>query len=60
MTEERQANLHGEVSIEELLSDPIVHLLMRYDRINIEDVRAAVRNAASRLNGSLCKDTKAA
>ncbi|MHC4092865.1 MAG: hypothetical protein ACYSVY_21760 [Planctomycetota bacterium] len=41
--------LHGEPSVEELLSDPIVHLMMRYDGITAHDVWAAMQVAQSRL-----------
>lgn len=60
MSEGRQSALQGEVSIEELLADPIVHLLLRYDRIAPEDVWAAVRDAMSRLEGGQSEQEKAA
>ena len=39
----------GEPEIDEVLSDPIVHLVMRRDRIGLAEVRAAVDGARRRL-----------
>jgi len=39
----------GEPEIDEVLSDPIVHLVMRRDRIGMAEVRAAVDGARRRL-----------
>jgi len=50
MADELSAWLYGEPTITELLSDPIAELLMRCDRITVEDVLAAVQNAQARLN----------
>jgi hypothetical protein len=60
VTEESQSALQGEASIEELLADPIMHLLLRYDRIAPEDVWAAVRDATKRLYASVSEENKAA
>lgn len=45
----RNVWLYGEPSVDDLLRDPIVHILMRHDRITEADVRAAIAPAAARL-----------
>lgn len=47
-----QLNWTCEASVQELLSDPIVHLLLRHDGIKTENVWAAVRGAQSRLRAN--------
>ena len=41
-----------EPTLAEVLSDPIVHLVMRRDGISASDVRAAVRLGQARLHGN--------
>jgi len=48
MADELPTSVHGEPTAEELLASRIVHLLMRYDRITAENVRAVVRDAQAR------------
>jgi len=50
VTDKLGAWLDGEPTVAELLADPIVDLLMRYDGITVEYVSAAIRNAQARLN----------
>lgn len=40
----------GEPSIEELLSDPIIHLVMRRDGLTVAAVRRVFEDAARRLD----------
>lgn len=44
-----QAHLDGEPRIEELLSDPIVAILLRRDGLELDDVRRAMAHAAAAL-----------
>lgn len=47
---------HGtEPRLEDMISDPIVHLVMRRDRISVEDVRAVVDAARRRLRLRACR-----
>jgi len=41
--------LHGEPSIQEVMSDPIVHLVMRRDGLTPESVWAAIQTASVKL-----------
>ena len=45
---------HGEPSLAEVMSDPIVHLLMNRDGLVADQVWPVVRDAQSRLGASLC------
>lgn len=47
--EQKQAWLHGEPTIEEVMADPIVHFVMRSDGIRSEDVWETVRLASNHL-----------
>ncbi|MGH6946213.1 MAG: hypothetical protein ACREDZ_02700 [Kiloniellales bacterium] len=49
MDEHRVPPLHGEPSVEELLDDPILTLLLAYDGISVDRVRAAVADAQAKL-----------
>ena len=44
-TVNRKAWLYGEPSIDEMLSDPIVRLVMRRDDVSEADIRRAIRPA---------------
>ncbi len=52
--------LNGEPNVEDMLADPIVHLVMRRDGITIETMRAAVRAVRARLNGEPREESVAA
>ena len=55
--------LKGEPSLEEILSEPIVHLLMAADRVSLEDLRALYAQLAQRMSdpgGSRVPDSSAA
>ncbi len=41
--------LSGEASIDEFMADPIVHLMMRSDRVSVGELRALFRSASERL-----------
>ncbi len=41
--------LHGEASIDDFMSDPIVQLVMRSDRVSEGELRALLRTASERL-----------
>ncbi len=41
--------LHGEASIDDLMADPIVQLVMRSDRVSEGELRALLRTASERL-----------
>ncbi len=41
--------LHGEASIDDFMSDPIVQLVMRSDRVSVGELRALLRTASARL-----------
>lgn len=60
MADERDAQLYGEPSAQELLADPIAGLLMRYDGITVEQVWAAIRQAQARLGLALPETSRAA
>ena len=45
---------HGEPTVEEVMSDPIVHLLMRRDGLVADQVWPVVLEAQSRLGRPLC------
>jgi len=42
--------LKGEPSLEEILSEPIVHLLMAADRVSLDDLRALYAHLAQRMS----------
>jgi len=44
-----QAHLNGEPRVEDLLNDPIMAILLRYDGLEQEDVRQAMERAAAAL-----------
>ena len=44
-----QAHLNGEPRVEDLLNDPIMAILLRYDGLEQEDVRQAMESAAAAL-----------
>lgn len=46
---QKRAWLHGEPTIDEVMADPIVHLVMRSDGIKPEDVWETVRIASNHL-----------
>ena len=47
--QESERWLYGEPSLDEILSDPIVRMLMEYDGLSEDSVRGAFRAAAERL-----------
>lgn len=49
MDEHRVPPLYGEPSVEELLDDPILALLLAYDGLSVDRVRAAVADAQAKL-----------
>lgn len=38
---------HVEPTIEEVMADPIVHAVMRSDRLSADDIRAAIEQATA-------------
>jgi len=52
--------LRGEPAVTELLSDPIVELLMRFDGITADHTSAAIQSAQVRLNTRYPERDKAA
>ena len=58
--DEKNFHYHIEPTLDELLRDPIVHLVMRRDGINEETVRRFVREAALNLQSSQTRACKAA
>lgn len=42
----------SEPPIEELLADPIMHLVLRRDRLSLDDTRSAIVDARRRLKAS--------
>lgn len=42
----------SEPPIEELLADPILHLVLRRDRLSLDDTRSAIVDARRRLKAS--------
>ncbi len=41
--------LHGEASLDDLMADPIVQLVMRSDRVSVGELWALLRTASERL-----------
>ena len=50
--------LYGEPTVDDLLRDPIVRILMQYDRITEADVRAAIEPVVSSLRGEIREETR--
>ena len=46
-------DVHGEPKLNELLGDPILHLLLARDRISLEDLRRLIEQARRQRIGAL-------
>jgi hypothetical protein len=45
---DRRANIVGEPSLDELLADPLLHLVMRRDGVSFAQLRAVIAEARAR------------
>ena len=48
--------IHGEPPIEELLHDPILHLVMKRDGVSAEELSEVIAEARAKLRRDLCRE----